>query len=119
MPLVILYGANYEDTLFQVINDLLDPAGQNLRVREDAQVNCTLQETSNALGICVVFTGPFTLFSVGWCRSHVIIFFWKTLYYWWKSGMEVENLMKVIAVTVNSPYPSFEHLRKIYEWDMK
>lgn len=33
--------------------------------------------------------------------------------------MEVENLMKVIAVTVNSPYPSFEHLRKIYEWDMK
>ena len=29
-------------TLLQVINDLLDPAGQNLRVREDAQVSCFL-----------------------------------------------------------------------------
>jgi len=25
---------------YQVINDLLDPTGQNLRVREDAQVSC-------------------------------------------------------------------------------
>ena len=30
-------------TLLQVINDLLDPVGQNLRVREDAQVQTLLE----------------------------------------------------------------------------
>ena len=34
---------------YQVINDLLDPTGQNLRVREDAQVSCIPWETCYVL----------------------------------------------------------------------
>lgn len=42
---------------FQVINDLLDPAGQNLRIREDTQVH-VLVETEFFFRIKVQVKGP-------------------------------------------------------------
>ena len=40
---------------FQVINDLLDPTGQNLRVREDAQVCGILRFLLSARNFLKIF----------------------------------------------------------------
>lgn len=52
----------------QVINDLLDPAGQNLRVREDAQViavSCLTCQLSTELGDARSKCSAFAFMNIG------------------------------------------------------
>jgi hypothetical protein len=44
----------------QVINDLLDPTGQNLRIREDAQVPAVL--VFNKIDFVIIQSCPFNLY---------------------------------------------------------